>query len=177
MQGKDIMTAPESSSKFPSQYFEIVRRFCSLAEKKSSKRYMEDMLQVLGISAELYWRSTSLPIIDLQELPGDWENEFDTEFGGDDSYKDPIGIRFGAYPLNADDNSGGRLDIMGVAISEMGDYLAEVYYNLKQALEWFDAGQADKALAFCRYGYESNWGWRLAEALSVVHVIVFEPRY
>jgi hypothetical protein len=169
------MTISEPPSATASQYAGIVRSFCSWAEDNSRKHYKNDMLQGCTIVAELYLRSSLLPNIDQNKDTRDLDGELDERMLMVDFYKDPIRNRFSTFTLKKDEDPYGSFEEMGETIAMMANHLAKVYYGLKQGLELYDAGQTEKALLTWRLGFEHVWGWQLADALSAIHTIVFDP--
>ena len=162
----------EIRSEIATQYSEIAKRFCTWAEDDTRKHYQKDFLRGSVIVAELYWRSTLLPVIDPDVDTQELEARLDERLSMVDFYKDPIRGRFSTLTLNKDEDPYGSFEELGQTIAIMANHLAKVYYGLKHGLELYDAGQTGKALVTWRLGFEMFWGWQLASAISAIHSVM-----
>jgi hypothetical protein len=195
-----VKAEPKISHEDRDLYAVCVRNFCAWGKQKEHKNYIENMAAGQPIAAQLYWRSVSLPPVSKIEQDNDLMDEVDFELynaiESADSDKEKMWDRFAGLPLDtkgkhqqdrqgvADevDETGeipnselySHIGWLGDDISMMANGLSMAYYVFKHGLKIYDAGRHKKAFLFWRQAFKGECGSGLAEALAILHIILYQ---
>jgi len=145
------------------------RDYCRLIEQADGS-VAEWLAQVAVQLPRLHAAVTSLDSGD-GEAPAPRRTDLDRRFELFSQLRELLGYRDG-YWMEYDDPTS-RQEMTG----SLADDLTDIYFDVKQGLEWLDSRRPEQAAGVWRSGYRLHWGEHLVDAeRQLYHMVRREPR-
>ena len=143
-------------------FVSVVREYCGWSESKP-RTEIEEVRTAIRMLANLYSNVLSLP----KNGPG---QDIDGKRISDEEWKDMF-KRFGALPFNYYSVffSPAKVAEEEPVTGDLADDLADIYRDLKDGLELYEAGHITEALWEWSQSFNRHWGRHASSALHALH--------
>lgn len=164
MPGGDL----RETSQVIEEFYNAAKRYCRWAEADPSDEKME-ALTARSLLAELYVRALGLP--DAYDY-ADSMNEATEDEDAKARYEvwQQRFRRFGALPFNYYSVCAAPFVVPTdeTSLADLADDLADIYGDLKDGINYYEAGSIPNAVWEWQFNFTSHWGEHLTSALNAL---------